>query len=622
MKKIFWKVFVVLEISFISLPLFSQVVKNPAKMFSWGKDDSNFAYIQGDSVSLLDSKTLVRFDSFPVKNIEKILLSTEGESQVLLAITDSGVFSAYQIYSDNEGGKKIADKSGNLKFSEKPYFSVNCARGGAIKNVQFSKNSEFIAISLQDKSINLFYKFYKTTNNEPILRNLVGHKSDVFSLNFSRNSKYLISTSSDGTAIVWDCDKILKTSDLAVFSIKNLYTKSKIPAVFLNSFFVSENKSSETESGIVASENKFVASENKSVSSGGANNSLRIPAVVACDGKKSFAVYNSSGEKEFSVSTENEIRMIKPLNSCAGFSGDFRRNSGQSSVRDSGNNSGNDLGKIAVLDGIGRLLIYDLNTKSLVGYIPVGTSLTDFEFNNDDSHILLGYENGSVYNISFKAGLLKPGEEPENIGDGSGFYGGSLGGSGGSSFGGGFSGFGGVGKNGGSFSSREGFYIDISGGIKSATSPYMMSAELMFSVLNYDFLKPFYIGLSIVPGLGFPKSDYPYVYRLNGENLDSPFFVGAKILIPLGFFIMPFSDSDFGISAEIFAGTSACLLWNRKFTSQAITSKLFPAFVVGTKLGVSWKFISVYIGAEWDSVQKISILAGLGATFRIGREKQ
>ncbi len=514
--------------------------------------------------------------------------------------------------------------------------------GGAIKNVQFSKNSEFIAVSLQDNSINLFYKFYKTTDNEPILRNLVGHKSDVFSLRFSRNSKYLISTSSDGTAIVWDCDRILKTSDLAVLSIKNLYTKSKIPAVFLNSSFVPGNKSSGTENGIVSSENKPVSSKsssdfsNSSNYSGGENNNARIPAVIALDGKKSFAVYNSSGEKEFSVSTENEIRMIKPLGNSA-------NGSERKSANKSGHNSENDFGKVAVLDGIGRLLIYDLNTRNLIGYIPAGTSLTDFEFNNGDSHILLGYENGSVYNISFKDALLKPGELPENSGygtglgagngeDGQGNFQGTGNGNGGlfgagfdGTFGGGFggfNGFSGIGKNGGSFSSREGFFIDISGGIKSATSPYMMSAELLFSVLNYDFLKPFYVGLSIVPGLGFPKSDYPYVYRLNGENLDSPFFAGAKILVPFGFFIMPFAKSDFGISAEIFAGASACLLWNRKFASEAITSNLFPAFVAGTKLGVSWKFISLYIGAEWDSVQKISILAGLGATFRIGREKQ
>lgn len=594
MKKIFWKVFVLLEISFISFPLFSQVVKNPAKMFSWGKDDSNFAYIQGDSVSLLDSKTLVRFDSFPVKNIEKILLSTEGESQVLLAITDSGVFSAYQIYSENEGGKKIANKSGNLKFSETPYFSVNCARGGAIKNVQFSKNSEFIAISLQDKSINLFYKFYKTTNNEPILRNLVGHKSDVFSLNFSGNSKYLISTSSDGTAIVWDCDKILKTSDLAVFSIKNLYTKSKIPAVFLNSFFVSENKSSETETGIVASENKSVSS------SGGANNSQRIPAVVACDGKKSFAVFNSSGEKEFSVSTENEIRMIKSLNSCADFPGDFRRNSGQSSVRDSGNNSENnsenDLGKIAVLDGIGRLLIYDLNTKSLVGYIPVGTSLTDFEFNNDDSHILLGYENGSVYNISFKDGLLKPGEEPENIGDGSGFSGGSLGGSGGSSLGGGFSGFGGVGKT-----------QDFDSLVINAGGNYFISPYNGFGVglgINYQvtslFSFPILFGLSTDFTFSFTGKDFPMKYKaFDGSEINPPSLFCASINLPFGIY-QYHEDKKITFGANIFCGGRIFRLLSF-YDYSAIYSKIYAAPLVGVEIFVCFHNFSGIAKLVWDS---------------------
>lgn len=174
--------------------------------------------------------------------------------------------------------------------------------------------------------------------------------------------------------------------------------------------------------------------------------------------------------------------------------------------------------------------------------------------------------------------------------------------------------------NGTSFQIRSGTYAEILLGLRNEPNPYAASAEITFSLINYDWLHPFFTGASLSPYLGLPKSEYPYsYYDVSGAEIESPLLAGAEFRIPFGFFIYPFSEKGIGLSAEIFAGAGTSFLWNRKFANEAVTSKLFFSFFAGANIAVYWKFLKIYFGAEYDSVQKILINGGIGCSLRIKR---
>lgn len=169
----------------------------------------------------------------------------------------------------------------------------------------------------------------------------------------------------------------------------------------------------------------------------------------------------------------------------------------------------------------------------------------------------------------------------------------------------------------GEFSTRHGTYADVFVGVGNSPSPFMLSAQASFDVLFYDILKPFYIGGQISPFIAFPNSDFPYTYMLAEEKLNSPVMIGGKLCAVIGLFVMPFTNKDFGFSAELLLGGGISAIWNGKLGAEGISSKIFPSVNVGTKLGFSWKFINVYVGASYDSVQKVLINGGLGVNFKL-----
>lgn len=539
------RVFIALGVFMTSVQAFSQVVKTPFPVtnLSWTKDSGSFAYTEENTVFLRDSKTYSLLDTLPINSVDKIMFSTEGRGQVLLAITKDGIFSVYN----------LEEKDGSLSFNRTPYFTLDSSGENDVGRVAFSKSSDYVAVSLPDNSVNVLFKLRLTT--DAILKHFEGHTARIYNLGFSNNETRLISTAEDGQAIIWD----LNTQE-RLFSIEGIYTDTRVPAIFLN-------------------------------------DSKRI---IACDGETSFCIYGEAGEKLVTVDTLHKITGIETLR---------------------------DDDKIAVVTETGEIEIYGLKNTKWTGYIPSydPTALTDFEFNSDDTRVLLGYESGSIFEYSVKDVLLNPGDKPPKQiqvwGGAQGQISGGDEGSGengsqGTSTGGSYTWSG----SGPAFRTREGVYGEISVSMKNAPSPYTMSAELSFGAVTYSLLQPFFIGARISPYIGFPKSDYPYKYsKSSGESIDSPLLAGMELCVPFGLFLYPFADKDIGISAEVFAGAGAALLWNRKTGSEAVTSKVYISVIAGTNLAVYYKFLKAYIGAEYDSVQKILINGGVGCSMRIKR---
>ncbi|WP_178842007.1 hypothetical protein [uncultured Treponema sp.] len=311
--------------------------------------------------------------------------------------------------------------------------------------------------------------------------------------------------------------------------------------------------------------------------------------IIAPENETTFCIYNIEGEKTISIDTLHKIKGIKPLN---------RQDT------------------VAIVNENDEIELYDLSAKKWLGYIPSCdlSEMTDFEFNSDNTRILMGYESGSIFEFSVKDVLLSPGQKPPKKimvsgrayeEDGSGIGGGKSGGSRG------------WGITNGTFKTRDGNYAGATVKVRSAPAPYNLSTGLSFSFLNYDLLKPFYTGACATPYLGFPKENYPYKYTKNNRTLESPLLAGVELYAPFGIFIMPFVNYEIGISAELFAGTGLCFLWNRSFGAEAASSKPFASFTAGTKVSAFWKYFTASLCAQWDSVQKIMISADLGVSVKL-----
>ena len=316
--------------------------------------------------------------------------------------------------------------------------------------------------------------------------------------------------------------------------------------------------------------------------------------IIAPENETTFCIYNIEGEKTISIDTLHKIKGIKPLN---------RQDT------------------VAIVNENDEIELYDLSAKKWLGYIPSCdlSEMTDFEFNSDNTRILMGYESGSIFEFAVKDVLLSPGQKPPKKimvsgrayeEDGSGIGGGKSGGSRG------------WGITNGTFKTRDGNYAGARVEVRSAPAPYNLSTGLSFSFLNYDLLKPFYTGACATPYLGFPKENYPYKYTKNNRTLESPLLAGVELYAPFGIFIMPFVNYEIGISAELFAGTGLCFLWNRSFGAESASSKPFASFTAGTKVSAFWKYFTASLCAQWDSVQKIMISADLGVSVKLEWKKQ
>lgn len=479
-------------------------------------------------------------------------------------------------------------------------------------------NSVLIWDSLSDTVEKIYQNISNTENSLS--------PANIISVEFSQNGKYLLSVQENQNIVIYSTDLGVpvtmidnkqNSSNLATFSAngysilvpldnKSFYEFLRL--IETKKFIL--KKKLELESIITSlsidksGTNLFVSTENgKSFFIFIENNTWKIISSydyfvnnfftpkITQDGKR-FCIPKSSNE--LVIATLNEVDKepyLKNIKSSQNFISDIAFSS-----------DGNFL---AVATEDKKLNIYDCET-SLIKYsiqLEQTDNPTSISFSPDGKSLLITTKNGRLYRWNLEAvkyqkksdrklheslfgteNNYQPSENSENFGD---------------------------------FGTKDGLFLDIFAGVNSVSKPYLISANICVDVCSYDLIKPFYFGGQISPFISFPESDFPYIYSTATSQLDSPFLVGASLDGIAGLFIRPFKNKDFGLSAEILLGGGICFLWNRKLASKCITSKVFPSFNVGTKLGFSWKFINTFLGATYDSVQKVSINFGIGASINL-----
>lgn len=282
--------------------------------------------------------------------------------------------------------------------------------------------------------------------------------------------------------------------------------------------------------------------------------------------------------------------------------------------------------RVAILTEENRLEIYDLENGKHLGYLPSFnvTSITSFDFNSNDSLILMGHEDGSIYKVNVNKNLIgvmnmpvlrlidesevvvKGGEFTEripqptlysqesNLSEKSFLEDSEL----------------------NPFFKKPSHGVEVLGGTTFLPKPHVMSLDLSVGYINNILLHPFYLGGHFTWSVGFPDKNFPYTYQIKNEIIGSPLMLTFALGIPFGIILTPFeANRDIEISAEVNLGSALHYMWNRKFGRESISSHIYPAFVGSLALGVGWKGFTFRIHGDYDTQLGFMFSMNLGYTF-------
>lgn len=267
--------------------------------------------------------------------------------------------------------------------------------------------------------------------------------------------------------------------------------------------------------------------------------------------------------------------------------------------------------RVAMLTDENRLELYRLEDGKYIGYIPSFnvTSMTSFDFNSDDSKLLMGHEDGSVYMVNLKAVVVAPRRAPslrlisedEVVVKGSEFTERIP-----------FAEYGDTDPNAPLFVmgarrifAEPGHSVDFLVGTTFLPAPFTMSLDAQLGYSNGFLLHPLYFGLTWRSSWGFPQMNFPYIYHHGDVEYDPPLLVDWVLEVPFGLCFVPW---NFGLEiyAELAAGYAMHELWNRRLGNQAVTAGVnsghfHGAFVTAVTIGFGWKGALLKVSGEWDS---------------------
>ena len=192
--------------------------------------------------------------------ISKTAFYTEGDCEYFISMSSTGKF---QVRKFEQDAGHWVDTLGE------PYFYAECTdleRRRLITAVSFSPNADYIAAAFKDNTIQLHFRLRVTQSS--ISRQLKGHRSEVYGLEFSPSGEYLASVSNDGNAIIWNSYNGAK-----ITSFNGVYARSKVPVVF----------------------------------------SADSIYIIYQDGRNSFRIADFSGNTLYSIMTGRSITAIRPL---------------------------------------------------------------------------------------------------------------------------------------------------------------------------------------------------------------------------------------------------------------------------------------------------------------------
>ena len=240
-----------------------------------------------------------------------------------------------------------------------------------------------------------------------------------------------------------------------------------------------------------------------------------------------------------------------------------------------------------------KLEFYELATGKYIGYIPPfnQTTLTSFAFNKNDSVVLTGHADGSVYKLKLEKVFLKPGQKiprmrmvgpDEVVVKGPGY----------------------TDKIPGSkdkaeiFPQEHSVLVGLSG--RTCPKPYLWGLDLDVKARFVIKNTPVFIGGGAQAGLGFPGESFPYKYTIAEAYVSPPYLVGFTFSAPIGVQVKLGKKAP-RLIAELYPAYRMEKL-AQTGSGKIAASKWFSAFVAGATVGFGWKYFEFGGGAEYDTI--------------------
>lgn len=271
---------------------------------------------------------------------------------------------------------------------------------------------------------------------------------------------------------------------------------------------------------------------------------------------------------------------------------------------------------LTVLTAKDNIEFYDLETGKYIGYVPPfnQTTLTSFAFNRDDSILLTGHADGSVYKLRLEKVFLKPGQKPprmrmiqadEVVVKGSAFTDRIPGSK----------------DRADVFPQEHSILVGLSG--RTCPSPYKWGLDINTRARFVIKNTPVFVGGGIDAGIGFPGDSFPFKYTISNTYVSPPYLLSLTFSAPAGVQVKLGKKAP-RLIAEIYPAYRMEKL-AQTGAGKIAASKWFSAFVGGVNVGLGWKFFEFGGGAEYDSVlgfyPRVYALGRIPLRFSGGKKK-
>ena len=326
---------------------------------------------------------------------------------------------------------------------------------------------------------------------------------------------------------------------------------------------------------------------------------------IICSTKENeISIFNLKGEKQFSIKTQNRILSISAMK---------------------------DGSMISVQNDKNQLELYNIDTHEYVGYIPSYSSahLTAYAFNNDNTFILLGYDDGSIYRLDVAKVFLEPNQVPNDIKVLTGknlpidteiqdLQDGQNGQSGQ-----------GTQENAkivGLYESNAlKFYKQnknvilpkISLGFLS--NPFLLNPAVGVEYRNSKLISPGFFGGGLEVSCGLPRKNFPFTYMIGDEVQPNPIILGGKVYGTMGIIFSPWRG-EFYVVTGLELGLGIYSLGYFPRGGYLITNPHL-GFSTAIQLGGFYKNFQFTFAINYDTVNKFYTDLSVGYQINI-KEKE
>ncbi len=464
----------------------------------------------------------------------------------------------------NEADKIIAQtENGEMYFWNNPYTELNTVSGydyaGKIFGIDFSNNGNNIAFGDRFGDIHILRQ-HQILKNEFSEKVIEGVKSPVYTVSFSENNKFVVTGTQSGMAYVWNVDTYKMVIGFNFYSRKN---------------------------------QKIVFDGDKIV----------YPVDKDTIGIRDFLNQNGGA-----VDADN-LTMIKTSSSIVDYDLDPKGN------------------YLVVVNENNGMDYIDVKNKTYIGSLPPLESgkITSIKLDLTGKRALVGDHKGEIFLINMtdfieieersaptiRSGTMnpaqnegkdtgevrkeekapKPKKEDKKPGVEADKY----------------------------YKYRKGHSLDFRANFLMQKQPYLpgYSLEVGYIYAEIPKLPSMYVGARSGFQFSWPTSEYPYTYTTGTATLQNPYLVSLTTCFPIGFYIVPFKNTNFYFREEADLGFAYHTFWNGSAGSNTIITRGGMAFEFGDTFTFGYKNFLVNLNAKYNTALGVAVSIGVGYNWKL-----